>query len=489
MKTYIYFLFISIFALASTAIAGNTLPTLPAIPQHPSIAGFHDLPVTIEKGAVRALSLESKQQLDSIVTVGKEKIVYDYNNKEQNSLLTVYTWSTARWKPTFQVGFIYNDLGQITENSNYTWNESASKWESAWKTIYTYNNHGQFLTEQYVTYNVYKQKWENHQKYSYTYTNNGVITKRTYADWNAATATWMVNWITDYVYNVKKQLVAETSYLSGYVPATKIEFAYNATGGLVSRTNYYSNTVTNRWEASYKEEFMLDNLQRPVVQTYRQWNSTSGTWTNISKKNLNLDSNGNTLSLVDYRWNTIASKWDYSQKEEGTFDANNNFKKIVYSSWNEALNNWDIQSEHTCSYNDDVLVSSLVLPTFYQSPDKGNRQIIAQTNQYTKDNAWLDRETLQFYYSPSGTTTQVVEQIENDVAVYVDANSDMLTIDLPSDTENAIVALYDTKGSVVYNGRIESNENISVATLPNGIYMYQVAFNAQQRHGKVLLKR
>ena len=75
MKTILHKLLIASWLIISPTIAFGRFTTLPTIPEHPSIIGFHIPNNPSAPSGLRNLSLEPKQQLDTILVAGKEKIV------------------------------------------------------------------------------------------------------------------------------------------------------------------------------------------------------------------------------------------------------------------------------------------------------------------------------------------------------------------------------------------------------------------------------
>jgi hypothetical protein len=489
MKTILPIYIIAIWLLITPIFATTNFSSLPTIPEHPSKTGFNIPVAPSTQSGVRNFLVQSKQQLDSIVVAGKDKYVYLYNGNNQNTMLTYYTWNGTGWLPSIQVDLFYNESGRLMESVYYTWNPFSAQWQGAWKTLYSYNSNGQTLTEQYITYDKATQKWVNTKRYAYTFTNAGVITKSTHANWDTATNNWLVDWTTDYVYNIKNQRIADISYTIGYVPASKTEYAYNTHGVLVKKTDYFSNRFTNRWEQTAKEEYLLDGQQRPVVRTYSSWNSILQAWENLYKSNLEFDNKGNTLSVINYRWNTENIRWTIIDKQEATVDANGNVVALNYFDWNPAINNWNYRSKHNWSYNNSVSLQTLVLPHFYSNFTNSKNQVLSLQSSYNNYTNGEEFEEQKYYYSLANNNTQVVESdTDSGINIYYNPTSDYIEI-ISADENNILFSLYDGKGAIVFNTTLnEGSTEISLSQLPAGTYLYVLIADNIPLSGKILKK-
>lgn len=486
MKTILHKLLIASWLIISPTIAFGSFTTLPTIPKHPSIIGFHIPNNPSAPSGLRNLSLEPKQQLDSIVVAGKEKIVYLYNDNGLHIMLTQYKWNGVSWRPEIQVDLLYNESNKVATSINYTWNIVLGEWTPQWKTVYTYNVYGQTLTEQYITYDRNTKKWENIKRYAYTYTNAGVITKSTHANWNTITNTWIVDWTTDYVYDIKKQRIADVSYSEGYVPASKTEYTYNANGALVRKNDFYSNNTTNRWEPSAKEEYLLDNQLRPVVKTYSFWNSILQVWENLYKSNVEFDNNGNSLSIINYKWNVEHLRWDITDKQEAQVNASGDITALRYFDWNTATNNWIDRSTHEWNYNENVTLTMLVLPNYYTNFTNSKHQVTSLVSSYNNNG---DEETeIQTYYYSSGNNTTHIMKNDTDAFVKAYYNPTNEYIEVVSDAENNILFyLYDSKGSMITQTTLqEGSGKISISQLSPGTYLYTLLNNNEPLRGKLI---
>ena len=488
MKAIIHTIFSLLFFVSISLFATNSNNLLPSIPEHPSISGFHTYGVNNSYVSLRSVSSQQKLKLDSIVVENKEKFVYTYNNLNLNVGLSVYAHTNGVWTPNIKVELVYNNANLLSETVYYSWNTNSSSWKENWKVVYTYNNSGRLTQEIYRLYDVALSQWENSKRYQYTLTNNGVLTKSTHANWEKSSNTWIIDWTTDYVYNINNWRISEISYSIGYVPAVKTDFSYNNIGSVTRKTVFVSNPVTNRWDFSYKIDYLLDGLQRPLVETYSEWNNVAQAWEPTIKNNADLDNSGNLLSLIHYKWNKLEQKWTQTEKKEGAFDANGNPSSLQFFAWNQSSNNWRGTESHTWEYNNNVQLQNLVLPMFYQIQLMGNRQLLKQTHTYADGNSWTPVEERLYFYSNVDINT-AIEETSNmlDIIVYPNPSTDYVVIEVPTEVEKVVLTLYNSKGQLVYiQNNVINKEFISLSDLPSGVYLYKVNAGASERSGKIV---
>jgi len=246
MKKFTLFLLCGLLHIAS----------LDAQTQRPGFATFQN------RFNVQNTKSTFKLRLDSIVSLGEGKEVFNYDNDGNLTSLIRYNWGNKGWQQYQKEEFTYGSNGSPTSSIIYWWENNA--WQQGEKIEYSYHNNGSLTP--LIIYGWYDNAWHQGNKFEYTYDNKGNLTTVIFYHW----------------------------YDKAWRQIRKDEYTYDNSGNRTSQISY--EWENNAWQQDQKVEFTYDNNGNPISRIYHWWENNA--WRQFLKSELSFDLTYSTNDLI-----------------------------------------------------------------------------------------------------------------------------------------------------------------------------------------------
>jgi hypothetical protein len=331
------------------------------------------------------------------------------------------------------------------------WDSTASQWVDPFTTAYTYDGNGNnnlaiaYLWDGYSNQSV--PLWKN----EYTYDANGNNTLDILYERNANNN--LIAWrIDEYIYDASGKVTLDSisywdPYANYWLHSGKFEYTYDANANCTSKIFYY-------WADS------------------SDWNDSSQ-WIPSYKQEYTYDDNGNMILASDYTPVYFVDnqlQWNIRQKTAYSFDANGNMT-MDSTYYLDEINSRSLnflKNEH--AYNAKRNIISTIGYLWYESPGQ-----------------WAVKTKTTYYYS--GQNPTLIPKIpENHISVYPNPASGYVIFDGMNVSESATVELFNIEGKKVLEQKLPENREISVGSLPKGLYLYRLKDNGKSFAGKITIE-
>ena len=372
------------------------------------------------------------------------------------------------------------------------WDTTTNKWVFDNKHIYTYNFNGKNTFDTYSEWDKYGTKWKNYSKSEYNYDSNDNTTTYTDYNWYESTNEWLADNKTEYNYNANGKDTLDigfywVDYDSLWGKDNKTEKAYDTKGNLILSIDYkYMFNYKYyqwRWSKNSKSEYTYDeNGNKTLLKAY-MWDNDSNNWKITDKIEYNNDANGNDTMYIYYSANDTSSGLEIVYKVVNTFDANKNNTSGTCFLWNGSDSQWigAIKWEYTF----DNLYA--YLPYDFSVDNFKNRIIHATVYRYNGLD-WFFDSKINFYYSSIDNTVIHDNYTSNDISVFPNPATDLVTFNLNVFANYFTIEIFDYLGRKMINQKLQNNLPVSVQNLPGGLYFYKLNDGKKLYTGKLLVK-
>jgi len=368
------------------------------------------------------------------------------------------------WRNDEKQVFFWNENGQEIMNTTSGWMYEEQQWYDYFKTEISYDALGR-LSEM-LTQQRDGGDWFFISKTVFAYDTKSNITA-TMSVWNLESNTWLDYVKYEYVFGTDGKLEEISIYGNFDTPpvwqnAEKYEYTYNEDGDLQNELLLWWDEETNEWVNHEKYEYTYDGIGIISMELWSSWN------------------------LVDLVWNT-------SSKVTFSHDDYNNISGYTEYWWEASINDWLVEEKCDYSYNNSFAFDQLLLPAsqsmyFYTFDFIIFRHMLLSEVVYESDDEnWLEDTRTNYYYSESNTSG-VSENKLVKPEIYPNPASNYFIIDLGNSLEPASIELYDIQGKLVLSTKVISNDEVSVAELEKGVYIYKLISNRKTYGGSVIVK-
>lgn len=281
-----------------------------------------------------------------------------------------------------------------------------------------------------------------------------------------------------------------------------VEYTYNAAGKITSRTNY--NMFDGEWTlGGIYEYFYNDNNQivrteltmantlfQTIDYTYENGLLKDEIWGYLDFGTGDIEpSEKFSYEYVNGKVSTIMDSvydygWYYDGREENEYDANGNC--ILRQIFDQ---NNDVIEKSIYEYNTSLLANTLVPvhPEIIRPRYFTNTNNVVKEQWYALDVEHVLQYVCDYIYEYDATTSVEEHQNAQDLVCYPNPANNMITV---TGVENAVVALYDLNGRVVYQGTINGGNNqINVSNLAEGSYILQANENGKMHTTRIVVAR
>lgn len=184
------------------------------------------------------------------------------------------TWNGAGWENETKSEMEYKeDTDDLTQKTDYLWNQGISDWNNKSKDLYTYNENGQNINWILLFWDENSAYWENNTQGRYTYNPEGNLENSEIDYWSGD------DW----------QQQARVVY--SYAPGTQLLNEY---------TESLWNQNSQSWNESWKAGFTYNDLKKITENLYQI--KSENDWINFSREQYQYNATGDCASGNSDRW-------------------------------------------------------------------------------------------------------------------------------------------------------------------------------------------
>ena len=248
-----------------------------------------------------------------------------------------------------------------------------------------------------------------------------------------------------------------------WVDSLKVE--YTETGAIT----YLWNESGGTWDPFGNTEFLYNNQDEYVGNTYYVWNKTASDWSKYSQTEKSF--NNNSELQYTYLWNASTSHWDDSEKIEYIDNQDGDVGLANYYHWSTTANDWILYKKDDYSY--------------FKTTGTGAFSIqIATSLKDLDQETWAYSSRLTIYYGEHNPTS-VFDPNINSAQIYPNPFNEEIKINNFLNC-SCRFRLYDLTGKLVLEKLIGGKNTICTKELNNGLYFYKMELDGKILTGKLL---
>ncbi len=366
------------------------------------------------------------------------KKIYEYDSNNRLSMITEKAWHPGKkvFGITGTKAFFYNTEGlvdSISCNMNGLTNKNSYK--------YTYNTKGKFETVYHYAF--VSGKWYLSEKLVYLYNDNGILSEIIY--FNGSPDYFSQLGFFKFTYNNAGQLIEFKPVLShngSFCEQTLYE--WNSNGNLISEV--HKDFV---YDTKDKAEYFYDNDGDKIKSNH--YTEINSAWVlSISSKE---------YTYIDLKYADLI---------------NNQIPGLNMNNPNE--------------FGSLAFVTDISNAAFFEPIELKVNKLISEVAFYN-DSTLIEKTN--YYYSPvtKGGTTGVNKLNIADINVYPNPASDKITFTWNQNYNKLNLKIFQVTGACVMDREITSQENVSVKSLPKGMYLYKLSNGSQVvKSGKLIIE-
>ena len=180
---------------------------------------------------------------------------------------------------------------------------------------------------------------------------NGNITQETNLTWNNMTSQCETYSVVYRVFDGQGKLLSDSTVLHGGStpsPANKSVYTYDGNGNMVYSIGFEWNGTG--WDSS--DQVFNTYSNNKLVTTLEQTFDTAG-WVNDYADSTGYDNNGTYNYNISKYWDVHSAGWIYDGLETRVNNSNEFPINLYYSEWNDSTGMWEMQGEGEVTYNSD----------------------------------------------------------------------------------------------------------------------------------------
>ncbi len=388
---------------------------------------------------------EEKQSMDSMIyeeyrefdggwrNSDKEEYFWNENGQEIMNISSGWMIEDMLWYEYIKTENSYDALGRISEI--LTQQRDGGDWFLLSKTAFSYDSKSITTAIVYVR-DLESNTWIEYIKYEYAFSTDGKLeTIIVYGNFDTPTV-WQ--------------------------KAEKYEYSYNGDGDMETEVLLWWDEETNSWDNQEMYEYFYEGSG---VLTMEQWST----------------------------WNSFESTWFTSSKVTFSHDDYNNISGYMEYWWESSINDWLIEEKCDYSYDNSFTFDQLLLPTsqtmyFFAFDILIFRHMLLTEMVYESDDTdWLEDNRTTYYYSGLNSSG-VGENSQVNPSIYPNPATNYFTVDLGNSMETVSIELFDVQGRLVLSTKVASKDEVSVAQLDKGIYLYKLIGEQKTYSGSMVIK-
>jgi len=336
----------------------------------------------------------------------------------------------------------------------WNWDGTSSAYDAlASGTFYTYNGNDRVTNALDDIYN--SGTFKNYYQDNYTYNGSNYLTNDVRQNWSGSAWTNYQQYTYAYDGNNNRVNIIEQIWTSG------------AWANNTQNINHFNGS-----------NLLINGIQQ-------SWQSSA--WVTTDSFVYTYDGNNSLLNYVDYTWSGTA--WTNANQFIWTYNGNNQPTTYLIQTWNGA--SWASESEDYYTYNgSNELITDLQKVWISGVPDNssntnytydGSGNQVSETLAQYLGNAWVNQDSIHFYYTEVTAPTAVNNVVSNtEISVYPNPAKSVINVAYSNaGTTPTVATLYDVTGRVVMVKTITNSfSQINVNNLASGLY--RIVFTDEQ---------
>ncbi|MCF6170810.1 MAG: T9SS type A sorting domain-containing protein [Bacteroidales bacterium] len=382
-----------------------------------------------------------------------------------------YSWNTNdnNWKITYYFKMLENY--QLVEQFQKAWDNNKNKYlhgyhkwtefdetglpqQSFWnefdsisqefvtdgRTTYFYDENDLNIFTLWEKWDEANQSWNPKSNSEMLYNGEGLLTQRVYQEWSLDSASWQ---------NTSKTLLQ-----------------YNAAGLNDTYALYSWLPLYDMWYPSYRIIRTYDEQDR-IIQSIRQEDGYGDeTWINESRVLQHFE-NGVLSEKRTQNW--VSGDWEDKRIELTSYVSDTLIESQTFINYNPYEETYDTSTRWLTIFNERFIPERFLIQAYSQ-----------ETSEFITTSQWL------YYFSPMAPQyVNDVEQLE--FAIYPNPSSGIFQLTLAEDAETARFIVSAVDGSIVDEGRMESDKtHIDLSNKAKGVYFVRVISGNNQGVKKIV---
>ena len=225
------------------------------------------------------------------------------------------------------------------------------------------------------------------------------------------------------------------------------------------------------WLKNRKYENNYNIAGNDSVVIIYSWDKDNALWAPYNKRQYTYGKNGGPTYVFSY-WNTVSLRWQDIRKREQVYNANGDV--ISITDYNLDFSSQKLVESSLSTYSYDIYGNKTVTLNYSWDKDKNN---------------WVPKDRFIFYYSePSVITTSVHQSSDVDISLYPNPATQYIKVNLPGTDRPAKLKIFDLQGKKALDQLISGTDQVNVAQLKPGIYVYQLLYSGKSQSGKIIIK-
>jgi hypothetical protein len=357
--------------------------------------------------------------------------IYSYNQDSQLVYDMRYDWDTLSnsWISTYSNGYTYNHTKRY-QTKYKDWNNNQLN--NAFTDSYTFDTAGNILSDTTTSWDLHRQKWVNNGYTTYNYNLINEVTLQLGWGFDTLTGMYYRNYIDSNIYDSRNYLIEQfQSAYGNYSPDILYWNAYinDTSGNTLSNIQYTRTSPTQAWQYYFKDSSQYNSKNQLTSQIIQYWDTTH--WRNNSYNEMQYDNaNGYLTTENSYSWR------------------NNNWLLFRISS-----NKYDIKGHYIFR--------------------------LGQNNYSGNDTLHMTGSRYYYYYESIDTSNTHPDN--NDVNIYPNPASTILSIATAELYINMPYKIHDLLGRIIAEGNFTANNySIDISSYSEGIYILRTNNNSHK---------
>jgi hypothetical protein len=308
-------------------------------------------------------------------------------------------------------------------------------------------------------------------KLDFTYDYNGNLIQYIEYYWESNTLTWLATYKYNYTYNSGGNMTQELDY--GWDNTTnawgfnhKYDYTYDSGGNKTQELDYGWDISTNAWVSEFRRDYTYNLSGEMTQEIDYQWDFNTNAWAAVEKYEITYNSGGNMTQVLVYNWDSSTSAWVAVWELNYTYDSGGNMTQQIEYAWDSTTNTWVTFWKLSYTYDSGGKITQQIE---FEWDGTTNAWVASYKNDYSYDSN--GNPTLEIYSNWDVTTSQYIPSTKFDYTYDLSQNLSDLIIPpviyfLPDYSNQIINKPLDYS---VYDWDGASNSWIKIY---NGIYNY-----------------
>lgn len=386
--------------------------------------------------------------------------------------LIEYNWD-SKWQDNYKETYTYDSYGNVTHVVYLEWDQGWEQWELYEKVEIKYTN--DMLYDSLISLYWTGTDWLKSYLEVFSYNSSNLVSKVVSMNWDSNTETWLGNSKKEYTYTTNLNLSERVFYYWDFTsiawePSYKEDYTYDFDNLLIQEIDFNWDHMANQFQNSQKYEYFY-NYYKDLTESFSySWGFYSSQWENDRKYEYDYTNNGQINTELVWEWDDNSGAWELDRKHEYGFDSNGNPNLELYSYWTGGQ--FQYSSKYEYSYDLTVLLSNVMVGQYEFYPDYSEKIVnlpLAYIDYDYNGNSWEEDDKTKYFYS--SINLDVFELSSEDILLYPNPTTDLINIQLNTETSPISIQIYNLSGQMVFEKNVSNHQTISLKHLPQGVYI------------------